>query len=371
MPTSLCVLILVGASMAPAEAPTPQNEVLRLVTAGQYLTARELVTRLIREAAESAPPVGIPYRAGLQQLLGVIENSLARRREAQEALEQGLKLCEGPQPAVPELLISLLVSLAESHIARADFQEANRVLRRALATASTELPPDHPSMASVLDALGLLYQARGQNSRAEGLHRRAVAILEKRLGPAHPDTAAAALTLGALLLSSNRSAESAPLLKGSWSALEQARGKGHPMTLFAAHCFALAKLKSDPAEAESVLRASLALWRDSQPERHNTTANFLNALAAARIAQGDAADAINLNAQALDILREVLGPEHPEVVRLLYDRAHLLSANQRKKEAAALQAEADRIRLAKGYARPERYSIDTKALRKRQQEIRE
>lgn len=320
MPTSLYVLILLGASMAAAQAPAPQDEVLRLVNAGQYLTARELVTRLIREAAESSPPVGIPYSGGLHQLLGLIENSLGRHREAQETLEQGLKLCEAHQPAVPGLLISILVSLAESHIARAEVHQGSRLLRRALATASTGLPPDHPRMASVLDAVGLLHQARGQNSRAESFHRRALTILEKSLGPAHPDTAAVALTLGALLLSSNRSAEAAPLIEASWRALQQARGKGHPITLLAAHSFALAKLKSHPSEAESVLRASLALWRESQPEKHTTTANFLNGLAAARIAQGDAADAINLNAQALDILREVLGPEHPEVVRLLYDR---------------------------------------------------
>lgn len=346
-------------------AATPQDEAVRLVSEGQYGKARQLVTNLIGQAANPASGAGVPYRAALYQLLGTVENTLGRHAEAQQALEEGIKLCEHHQPAVPELLVSLQVSLAESHVVRADFQEANRVLNRALATATKGLPPDHPRLASVLDGFGVLYVARGEFSRAEKFLRRALAILEKRLGPGHPDTATEALALASLLLSTNRSAEAVRLTERSLLALEQVHGKSHPRTVLAGYNLGVAKLKSNPAEAERVLRAWLAAWRESQPELHSTTANFLSALAAATLAQGDTSEAITLNDRALAILRQLLGPEHPQVVNVMYDRARLLKAAKRGKEAAAVKKEADRIRHDKGYPEPGRHSIDINALRAR------
>ncbi len=346
-------------------ALTPQEEALRLVRQGDYSKAHPLVTRLLREAPQPGSQNGVPYRAALYEILGTIEKALERYSEAQQAFEQGLKLCQQHSPELPELKVSLLVSLAETHLARGGFQQAHRELQRAFDTATAALPPDHLRLASVLDGFASLHVARGQLSRAEQFLRRALAILERRLGPAHPDTAVEALSLASILLSGQRRDEAVPLIEQSKFTLNQALGSNHPRTVFASYTLALAHLQSNPAQAETVLRASLSAWRQTQPERHTTTARLLNALAAARRAQGDLNGAIEINAQALDTLRDVVGPEHPEVVSVMYDRAALLRLAKRKKEAATLRAEADRIRLAHGYAEPGKHTIDINTLRGR------
>ena len=363
MLTILCALTFV--SLTGAQSPTPQDELIRRVSQGRHIQARELAHRLIREAAAPGSGAGIPYRAALYELLGTTETALENYGEAQQALEHGLKLCEQHQAALPELQVSLLVSLAETHSVRANVAEANRILQRALAVATSGLPPDHPRLASVLDGLGLLYAARGEISRAEQFVRRALAILERRLGPTHPDAAIEALTLASLLLTANRHTEAVPLIERSRNVLERTYGRSHPRTVFAGYNLGIAQLKSNPAGAETALRTTLADWRESQPERHTITARFLNALAAARQEQGDIAEALNLNNHALDILRDVVGPEHPVVVTAMYDRARLLLLGKRKKDAAALRKDADRIRLAKGDPEPGQHSIDIQALRAR------
>ncbi len=107
-------LPLVLVNLTIVAALTPQEEAVRLVSEGSYLKAHELVTRLVREASDSGTKAGVPYRAALYQLLGTIEKELDRHSEAQQAFEQGLKFCQQHSPELPELKVSLLVSLAET-----------------------------------------------------------------------------------------------------------------------------------------------------------------------------------------------------------------------------------------------------------------
>ena len=109
----------------------------------------------------------------------------------------------------------------------------------------------------------------------------------------------------------------------------------------------------------------MAGWLTLQPERHVTVVALLNALAWARLGQGDPSGSAALSEQALKLARELLGPEHPRVMILLYDRASLLKAAKRGRDAAAARKEADRIRQAKGYPEPRRqqHSIDIRTLR--------
>lgn len=363
MLTKFNALPLVSLGAAVAQGPSPQDELIGLVTRGHYPAAKQLAERLIEEASKPGSAAGVAYRAGLYELLGTAENALQHYAEAQRALELGMKLCEQHRPPLTEQLVSMLVSLAESHVSRANVQEANRLLRRALATATAGLPPDHPRLASVLDALGLLHWVRGESARAEDYYRRAVDILEARLGPGNPDLAVQRIMLATILLSSNRQAEALALMQKSMSVLERTHGRSHPRTVFAGYNLGLAQLKNNPAEAERVFRASMAAWLESQPEKHTSMAKLLNALAGARLAQGDSVEALQLNARALEILRDVMGAEHPEVVSLMYDRAALLAAGKHKKEAAAMRAEADRIRRSAGYVDPGRHSVDIQSLR--------
>ena len=90
---------------------------------------------------------------------------------------------------------------------------------------------------------------------------------------------------------------------------------------------------------------------------------FLTALARSRYARRDYREAGILSAQALQMSREIFGAEHPYTVVQMYEHAQLLKDSRRRKEAALLKRDADRIRALKGYGEPQRHRIDILALR--------
>ena len=363
-------LLLATAIPMWAQPATPQDELIRLVRQGQYVQVRQAAAKLIEEAAQSAtksatkPAKGLPYRAGLQQLLGLAEANFGHFAEAERAFEHGIELCGRSQPAAPETLVSLLVSLAETHTTQAHFRQADLALRRAGQTAAG-LSSDHPLRASIFDGWGVFYLAQRKGSQAEASFRRALAILEQHLGPHDPQVASEANGLASLLVSMGRQSEALPLIERGRNVLLESHGPNHPETFFATYLLGRVQIESAPAEAEKMLRAAIEAWRTTQPERHTNLAMLLNALASARHRQGDLAEAIALGSQALAISRDLLGPEHPRVMDQLYERAQLLKAAKRGKEAAALKKEADRIRAQLGDSEPGRHTIDIRALRGR------
>ena len=351
---------LLAAGVLMAQTSTPPEEVLRLVKEGQSGEARQLVTRLIEEAARNG--ADIPYRAGLSQLLGTAEIEAGHYYEAERALKKGVSLCDRNPSAAPQVLLSLLVLLADAHTAQGQTHEAEAVLRRALAIAEKFLPAGHPAFSSALSALGTLYWTRGQMSRAEAAYRKALAILETSVGAIHPDFNVQLSNLAGLLVMTGRRAEAIPMLERARNILEQAYGPADLLTIGVGYELAVALTKSDPSRAESLLRQTLSDWRISRPELHPNTAAFLNALAWTRYQQRDVHEAITLNERALAISRDVLGVRHSQVMSIMYDRAYLLKAAKRGKEAAALREQADQIRGAMGYAEVGRHSIDIHSL---------
>jgi tetratricopeptide (TPR) repeat protein len=354
-------ILSLGACILLAQAETPQDRVLRMVKEGRHAEARQVAAQLIGEAARLG--AGLPYRAGLSQLLGMAEYNLGRHVEAARAFEEAIELSERSGPPATVVLVSTLVSLSETHVVQGRFAVAAGLLRRAMDTAEAGLPPGHLRFASVLDGMGALYMAQGQTSRAETAFRASLAIIEKQLGPDHPDAATETLGLASLLLSAGRRTEAIPLLERGRQAFEAAYGPNHPTAVSATYYLGTAQLEAAPAAAEQLFREALGKWLSTQPERHVQTILILSALATARHKQGGADEAASLSGRALALSRELFGPEHPQVVTLMYSRAHLLKAAKQGKEAAAIKKEADRIRAKNGTSGPAQHSIDIRALR--------
>ena len=81
---------------------------------------------------------------------------------------------------------------------RAEYTEAEPLLRRALAIQEKALGPDHPDVASGLNNLAVLHYAQGQYEKAAALYERALTIRERALGPDHPDVGTSLNDLAAL-----------------------------------------------------------------------------------------------------------------------------------------------------------------------------
>lgn len=352
----------------PNHQPTRQDQVIEYSRQGQHASARGLARRLLVEAAESN--AGAAYRAGLLQLLATAEHNLGNITAAVDALQQSIALSEQNGPPAAGVLVSSLASLIRIRTEQAHFDEAAQLARRAMAAGESDLPPNHLRMAPVFDALAVLYEAQGHRPRAESAYRRALAILVQHLGADHPTVAAESGALASLLASMGRPGEALPLIERSQKTLAAAYGPGHPETIQAASRLGVALIESSPASAERVLRTALANWLATRPGPKMTTAILWNALALTRHRQKDPAEALSLNNQAIDLARNLLGPEHPHVVSFLDDQAILLKAAKRGKEASALKKEAGRIRKANGYPEhgrqsPPPHAIDIRTLQER------
>src|SRR5688572_10426551 len=140
-------------SPPPPSRPDPQENALRLIEEGQFAGAGHVIEGLIAEATSKGSTRG--YEATLWWIVGMAENRLGRYKEAKAALNHALQLCDGSEAAAHELTISILVELADANINEGRLDDANRVLRRAMAIASQNLPSDHPRLASVQHSLGV------------------------------------------------------------------------------------------------------------------------------------------------------------------------------------------------------------------------
>jgi tetratricopeptide (TPR) repeat protein len=107
--------------------------------------------------------------------------------EADECLQLFLALPQTP-PLSAELCIEALRLLAEAWITQSRYDEAERVIERAVHQADAMLPPDHAERRRTLTTHGraLFFQARPD--QAEATLRRALSLAEKHAGPHHPDT---------------------------------------------------------------------------------------------------------------------------------------------------------------------------------------
>jgi tetratricopeptide (TPR) repeat protein len=327
---------------------------------GEFSAARDLAVELIAQEGPGSSPT---YGARLRHLVGIAENRLGRYEQSSDALRRGLELCVGQEGTVPELTIALLEELAAAHSNLGDLNEADRALRRASQLAADYLPPGHVRLAAIQHALGTLYWSRGQLSRAEHAFRISLKMIERTAGPDHADAAAAAMSLGGLLSSTGRGTAAVPLLKRSLSTFERVYGPVHPDTISAAYALAVVLGESQPAPAETLLGEAMANWRRSQPERHPHMIKFLSALARLRCIRRAFDEAAFLSRQALQLSIDLFGAEHSHAVAQMYEHALLLKDAGKRREAAAVKKEADRIRAVKGYTEQDRLQVDILALR--------
>jgi CHAT domain-containing protein/tetratricopeptide (TPR) repeat protein len=136
--------------------------------------------------------------------------------------------------------------------------------------------------------------------------------------------ATALTSLGQLYRAQGRLAEAEPLLKRSLAVCEKARGPEHPDVATALNNLALLyQVQSRYREAEPLYRRSLAIQERALGPDHPGVAVALNNLAVLRHAHGHFPEAESLHRQSLAIREKALGPEHPSVANVLNNLAWL------------------------------------------------
>ncbi|MBI3948720.1 MAG: tetratricopeptide repeat protein [Armatimonadetes bacterium] len=159
------------------------------------------------------------------------------------------------QRGIAEPTATLMNDLGLLLHARAQYAEAEPLMRRALAINEESFGPEHPNVAIRLNNLAALLQATNRLAEAEPLMRRALAIEEGSFGPEHPNVAIHLNNLAQLLQATNRLAEAEPLMRRVVSVVEKSLGQDHPNVATALNNLAaLLKATNRLAEAEPLMR---------------------------------------------------------------------------------------------------------------------
>jgi tetratricopeptide (TPR) repeat protein len=202
---------------------------------------------------------------GLHERRGAYGLAEKHYRESIRILERA-----GGRPDGAAALIQSLGRLALVLRARARYDGAERLLRRAVAIAEKTLGAEDQKVADLLNDLGVVHKRQERFADAEAAYRRALSISEKSLGPDHPAVATLYHNLGKLEHARGRYALGEPLARRSLAINRKALGVDHPHV--ANDAAALASILERLGRHEEA--ATLYRWALPIVERQHTTGSL-------------------------------------------------------------------------------------------------
>jgi tetratricopeptide (TPR) repeat protein len=220
-------------------------------------------------------------------------------------------------------------------------EEAEPLMRRVLEVAEKLFGGEHSNVASSLGNLALLLGRKNRLGEAESLLKRALSIDEKCHGKDHPNVARDLNNLSHLLLQTNRLSEAEPLVRRALEIDERCYGKDHPEV--AVELNGLARLLKEAGrlkEAEALMRRALEIDESCYGNTHPDVARDLSNLAQLLLALNRPKEAEPLMRTMLEVLENIHGREHPDVATGLNNLAQLLQETNRLSEAEPLLRQA-------------------------------
>ena len=285
--------------------------------------------------------ITLPASVNLLNKAGSYLRARAQYEEAERLLTQARVLGEKTLEADAPLLAEILNNLGLLAQDQGKYVQSERLLQRALAIYQHIWGPEHLAVAQCLSNQAENYRVQARHGEMEMLVKQALAIRERALGAKHPDVAKSLNQLAALYHGQGKYAEAEPLYRRSLEICREAWGPEHIDV--ANNLNNLASLYDSLgryAEAEPLYQQALDFCEKNLGAQHMYTAISLYNLAETYRAQGEYARAEQLHRRALTIREQTLGPDHPHVGKSLNLLAEISLTRQTygEAEAQALQA---------------------------------
>jgi serine/threonine-protein kinase len=247
------LLLVVGAALSTWQA-------VRATRAAEAEAVQRRQAELAAEVLESVFR-GLNPRREAPDLKGRLE---AQMEEAAARLEQ-------EYAGEPLVRARLRDALGEAQLGLGAYAKAVTLSQQALEERRAKLGPDHPDTLESMNKLASAYKLAGQLDRALPLLEQTLAKRQEKQGPDHPDTLISMNNL-ALAYEETGQLDKAVLLYERTLAKRQAQlGPDRPDTLNSMNNLAGAyQKKGDFAKAERILRASLILRQQKQPDAWTT-----------------------------------------------------------------------------------------------------
>jgi tetratricopeptide (TPR) repeat protein len=209
---------------------------------------------------------------------------------------------------------------------RAQLDEAEEALSRALVIAERFHGPDHPSVAICANNIGAILRDKGDLDGALRYAQRALAIGEKIYGPDHPTVAIRANNIGAILRDKGDLEGALRYTQRALAIDEKVHGPDHPdVAIDANNIGQILKDKGDLDGALRYTKRALAINEKTYGPDHPTVATCANNIGLILLNKGDLDGALRCTERALAISEGVHGADHPNTRK---SRGNLLRIRQ-------------------------------------------
>lgn len=320
--TPLLAAILAGSAAAqPADFSKRLMDGQRLRARAEFAEARTVYQALLQDVRHS--PSQQDFEALVLDYLGLNEHDSGDYGAAETAYNHGLAAIHS-QTADNAILAALETHLAELYIAEGRVDDAEPIIRRAVAALRSSPTPDPLSLAIANEDLAVVCIMRRKLSpEPEALLRESQALLENAYGHDDPRVTSSLLTFAGLMTEQHRYAEALAPAEHAWQILD--------------------------AHSPSVPKTYLA--------------GALNVMTAVYYHAGRLKEAQACARQAVDMATASMRPGHPRLGLYLANYAFILKSAGHKNEAKIVQKEADEILEQSPSSGSGGYTVNIEALR--------
>ncbi len=295
----------------------------------RYGSASELADDVRRHLADqpvTAGPPGVGYRIGKfarrhRLAVGVAgATTIVLLVFAASMVWQGARVVRERDRADQEArtarralaFLAEVFGAADPSEARGDSLTAREILERGAERVRTELVDEPAVRATLLGTIGEVQANLGMLDDAEPMLRDALALRIEMLGPDHPESLKAMHDLASVLISRGELDEAGPLLRDALAGRESALGPGARETLKTVEMHGrLLRGRGDLEGAERFYRQALEGYRALHGEDHEDTLTALNNVGFVVGLRGKLEDAAPFHVEALEGFRRLLGDDHP------------------------------------------------------------
>jgi serine/threonine-protein kinase len=267
--------------------------------------------------------------AAAEFLVGLFELFDPRKAQGQaptvdDILRKGEERVDSDLRAQPELQAVLRDALGRVYYSLGDYEEAQTLLERALAEKRAQFGPLDVRVAQTMSALAVTYFDRERIDDGERMQREALDIVSQRLGAGSLATAKSMTQLGRILRERGQLDDAEKNLRQAITILEQRGPADESLSVAENFLASVLVLRNDLNGAEQLYRRMLARDREVLGEEHPLVLKNLASLAVVLEQRGDFGRARCAYTEALDAMRRVLGNQHPDLTAPLVGLGYVL-----------------------------------------------
>jgi serine/threonine protein kinase/Tfp pilus assembly protein PilF len=221
---------------------------------GQYAKAEPLFKEVLEA---NTAQLGANHLATLtiKNNLGLLYHALGQYAKAEPLFREVLEGRTAKLRADHPLTLNVKNNLAALYLKQGQYAVAEPLFKEVLEARAAQFPADHPNTLESRNNLAVLYVDTGQYAKAEPLYKEVLKVTTAKLGPDHPSTLASNNNLADLYVIQGQYAKAEELLREALDKARKKHGLAHPVTqtsIFSlADCYEGMRV---PEKAELLLR---------------------------------------------------------------------------------------------------------------------